>query len=201
MSYTSRVAGAASLTMPETPQTYAEAVPEADPAAGGTDEEEEEEAQQDEPDLEPISLKEAPEEPLQVAGSEPVELVSESAPILRISSKDVPLTDSFLESAAATLGGLFLRGDQDEASQIIERLFQRFAVQTLPVRGKVVLVCKDLLKDTGFISQPLFVDRVTSQLLQVLVDEENSGLIKDINELLSKTATHLIQSGEYARAG
>ena len=200
MSYTSRVAGAASLTMPETPQTYAEAVPEADPAAGGTDEEEEE-AQQGEQDLEPISLKEAPEEPLQVAGSKPVALVSESAPILKISSQDVPLTDSFLESAAATLGGLFLRGAQDEASQIIERLFQRFAVQTLPVRGKVVLVCKDLLKDTGFISQPLFVDRVTSQLLQVLVDEENSGLIKDIRELLSKTATHLIQSGEYARAG
>ena len=201
MSYSSRAGVTENLPIPGAPPAE---IPEDEPALQDAAEEEQEtepEAQEDEPELQPIALQDSPEASFRVAGATPVEIAPERVPVLKISSKDVPLTDSFLESAAASLGDLFLRGEEGEASQMMERLFQRFAHQTLPVRSKVVHICKDLLKDTGFISQPQFVDLLTSRLLQGLVDEEDSGIIKDMSASLTQTATHFIQSGEYARAG
>ena len=211
MSYSSSAFATEALSPPAAPPSDLEAMTDEDLAVQADEELQEghqevaeevpEGVQEDELELEPIAFKDAPEEPLRMGDAAPAEAAAEGAPVLKISSKDVPLTDSFLESAAANLGDLFLRGEANEAREMIERLFQRFPLQTLPMRSKVVQVCKNLQKDTSFISQPLFVDLVTSQLLEALVAEEDAGIIKDMSESLSQTATHFIQSGEYARAG
>ncbi|MEE8348570.1 MAG: diguanylate cyclase [Acidobacteriota bacterium] len=197
MSFSSRAAVADALTQSNPPAFSEAALPEDQPdpqAVVQAEPQPEEEVPEEPPPL--------PEEPLRVTGTPvAVQTTPDEAPVLKISSKNAPLTDDFLKTAAASLVDLFLRGDEAAVHQMLERLFQRFEVQKASVRGKVVNICKSVLMDSGVISQPKFIDLITSQLLKVLEGEKDAGIIKDMSSSFSSTATQFIRSGEYARAG
>ncbi|MCZ6767890.1 MAG: HEAT repeat domain-containing protein, partial [Acidobacteria bacterium] len=110
------------------------------------------------------------------------------------------LTDAFLQSAEIGLRDLFLKGDEEQSGQIIQQLFQDFALQTPTIRTKVIHVCGSLLKDLGLASQPQLVELLTDPLLLALAEEEEPRLLEEMGTLLYRTATSLIHFGDYRRA-
>jgi len=109
-------------------------------------------------------------------------------------------TDAFLQSAETRLRDLFLKGDEEQSGQIIQQLFQDFALQTPTIRTKVILVCGSLLKDLGLASQPQLVELLIDPLLLALAEEEDPQLLEEMGTLLYRTATSLIHFGDYRRA-
>jgi hypothetical protein len=111
------------------------------------------------------------------------------------------LTDEFLESAEEKLSDLFLKGDEEEAGQIVTQFFQGFVHRSNEIRSKVIQICDRLLQDPSLASQPQLVELLTDPLLGVLMEEEDLGLLGAIGALLSRTASNHIQFGDYRRAG
>lgn len=122
-----------------------------------------------------------------------------SGPVI-VGPETEQLTDAFLQSAETRLRDLFLKGDEDQSGQIIQQLFQDFALQTPTIRTKVIHVCGSLLKDLGLASQPQLVELLTDPLLLVLAEEEEPRLLEELGTLLYRTATSLIHFGDYRRA-
>ena len=87
------------------------------------------------------------------------------------------LTDAFLQSAETRLHDIFLKGDEEQSGQIIQQLFQDFALQTPMIRTKVIHVCGSLLKDLGLASQPQLVELLIDPLLLALAEEEEPRLL------------------------
>ena len=110
------------------------------------------------------------------------------------------LTDAFLQSAETRLHDLFLKGDEEQSGQIIQQLFQDFALQTPMIRTKVIHVCGSLLKDLGLASQPQLVELLIDPLLLALAEEEEPRLLEEMGTLLYRTATSLIHFADYRRA-
>jgi HEAT repeat protein len=110
------------------------------------------------------------------------------------------LTDAFLQSAETRLRDLFLEGDQEQSGQIIQQMFQEFALQTPTMRTKVIHVCGSLLKDLGLASQPQLVELLVDPLLLALAEEEEPRLLEEMSSLLYRTTTSLIHFAEYRRA-
>jgi diguanylate cyclase (GGDEF)-like protein len=119
---------------------------------------------------------------------------------LRIAADGVELTDDFLESAEEKLSNLFLKGDEEEARQIINQFFQGFLHRSDEIRTKVVQICDRLLNDPSLASQPQLVELLTDPLSGALMEEENLGLLGEMGALLSRTAGNHIQFGDYRRA-
>ncbi|MCZ6484624.1 MAG: HEAT repeat domain-containing protein, partial [Acidobacteria bacterium] len=148
------------------------------------------------------SVEEKPvEDPVLEPELEPEVIRQETVPELKISPGLVKLTDDFLKSAAHKLNDLLLKGDEVEAGKIIDQFFQPFARQTVQVRTQIIKICGNLLKDPGLTSQPQLLELLTDPLLLVVVEEEDPRLREEIGGLVSRTATNLIQFGDYGRAG
>ena len=120
---------------------------------------------------------------------------------LKIATDGMDLTDEFLESAEEKLSDLFLKGDEEEADQIVTKFFQGFVHRSNEIRSKVIQICDRLLQDPSLASQPQLVELLTDPLLGVLMEEEDLGLLGAIGALLSRTASNHIQFGDYRRAG
>ena len=120
---------------------------------------------------------------------------------LKIATDGMDLTDEFLESAEEKLSDLFLKGDEEEAGQIVTQFFQGFVHRSNEIRSKVIQICDRLLQDPSLASQPQLVELLTDPLLGVLMEEEDLGLLGAIGALLSRTASNHIQFGDYRRAG
>ncbi len=120
---------------------------------------------------------------------------------LKIAADGVELTDDFLESAEERLSNFFLKGDEEEARQIVNQFFQGFVHRTDEIRTKVIQMCDRLLQDPSLASQPQLVELLTDPLLGVLTEEEDLGLLGEIGALLSRAASNHIQFGDYRRAG
>lgn len=110
------------------------------------------------------------------------------------------LTDDSLESMAERLNDLLLKGDEQLSQQIINQLFQDFADQAPLMRTRVINVCKNLLDDPVLGSQPRLAELLTDPLLLVLPQEKDPEVLKEMADLLSRTATNLIQFAEYRLA-
>ena len=110
------------------------------------------------------------------------------------------LTDDSLESMAERLNDLLLKGDEQLSRQIINQLFQDFADQAPLMRTRVINVCENLLDDPVLGSQPNLVELLTDPLLLVLPQEKDPEVLREMADLLSRTATNLIQFTEYRLA-
>ena len=110
------------------------------------------------------------------------------------------LTDAFLQSAETRLRDLFLKGDEEQSGQIIQQLFQDFALQTPTIRTNVIHLCGSLLKDLGLASQPRLVELLTDPLLLALAEEEEPRLLEEMGTSLYRTATSLIHFADCRRA-
>ena len=104
------------------------------------------------------------------------------------------------DSAQETLRELLLRGDEDQARHMIGQFSLGFERQTLEKRTQVMDVFGGLLGDLTIVSQPRLVELLTEPLLLLCVKENDLGLVWKMNVLISQTATHLIQFGDYKRA-
>ncbi|MGD8438512.1 MAG: HEAT repeat domain-containing protein, partial [Syntrophobacterales bacterium] len=111
-----------------------------------------------------------------------------------------PLTDDSLESMAERLNDLLLKGDEQLSRQIINQLFQDFADQAPLMRTRVINVCENLLDDPVLGSQPNLVELLTDPLLLVLPQEKDPDVLREMADLLTRTATNLIQFTEYRLA-
>lgn len=109
-------------------------------------------------------------------------------------------TDDSLESMAEQLNDLLLKGDEKLSQQIINQLFQDFAEQAPLMRTRVINVCENLLDDPVLGSQPRLVELLTDPLLLVLPQEKDPEVLREMADLLSRTATNLIQFAEYRLA-
>ena len=112
----------------------------------------------------------------------------------------IRLTEHSLEAMAERLSDVLLKGDDEQALQIINQLFQDFAGQGNFIRTKVVNLCENFLEDPVYGSQPTLVGLLTDPLLPVFSQEEDLGTLRQIGTLLSRTAANLIQFGDYRRA-
>ena len=110
------------------------------------------------------------------------------------------LTDDSLESMAERLNDLLLKGDEQLSQQIINQLFQDFADQAPLMRTRVINVCENLLDDPVLGSQPRLVELLTDPLLLVLPQEKDPEVLREMADLLFRTATNLIQFAEYRLA-
>ncbi len=110
------------------------------------------------------------------------------------------LTDDSLESMAERLNDLLLKGDEQLSQQIINQLFQDFAEQAPLMRARVINVCENLLDDPVLGFQPRLVELLTDPLLLVLPQEKDPEVLREMADLLSRTATNLIQFAEYQLA-
>jgi len=110
------------------------------------------------------------------------------------------LNDAFLQSAETRLRDLFLKGEEEQSGQIIQQMFQEFALQTPTLRTKVIHVCGSLLKDLGLASQPRLVELLADPLLLALEEEEDPRLLEEMGTLLYQTTSSLIHFAEYRRA-
>ena len=149
---------------------------------------------QEEPSEEP-----APEANLEPEQIRPSAAAGPSGPVI-VGPETEQLTDAFLQSAETRLRDLFLKGDEEQSGQIIQQLFQDFALQTPTIRTKVIHVCGNLLKDLGLASQPQLVELLTDPLLLVLAEEEEPRLLEEMGTLLYQTAISLIHFADYRRA-
>ncbi|RLA88524.1 MAG: hypothetical protein DRG34_04495 [Deltaproteobacteria bacterium] len=109
-------------------------------------------------------------------------------------------TDDSLESMAERLNDLLLKGDEQLSQQIINQLFQDFADQAPLMRTRVINVCENSLDDPVLGSQPRLVELLTDPLLLVLPQEKDPEVLREMADLLSRTATNLIQFAEYRLA-
>ncbi len=146
-------------------------------------------------------LAELGREPSSQNGPEPGRTRHTDVANLKIATDGVELTDELLESAEERLGNLLLKGDGEEARQIVDQIFRGYIHRTDEVRTKVIQVCDRLLQDPSLASQPELVELLTNPLLDVLMEEENLELLGEIGTLLSRTASNHIQFGDYRRAG
>ena len=110
------------------------------------------------------------------------------------------ITDDSLESMAERLNDLLLKGDEHLSQQIINQLFQDFADQAPLIRTRVINVCENLLDDPVLGSQPRLVELLTDPLLLVLPQEKDPEVLREMADLLSRTAINLIQFDEYRLA-
>lgn len=141
------------------------------------------------------------QEPSSQNGPEPGRTRPIDVANLKIATDGIDLTDEFLESAEEKLSDLFLKGDEEEAGQIVTQFFQGFVHRSNEIRSKVIQICDRLLQDPSLASQPQLVELLTDPLLGVLMEEEDLGLLGAIGALLSRTASNHIQFGDYRRAG
>lgn len=141
------------------------------------------------------------QEPSSQNGPEPGRTRHIDVAVLKIATDGIELTDEFLESAEKKLSDLFLKGDEEEAGQIVTQFFQGFVHRSNEIRSKVIQICDRLLQDPSLASQPQLVELLTDPLLGVLMEEEDLGLLGAIGALLSRTASNHIQFGDYRRAG
>jgi HEAT repeat protein len=135
-------------------------------------------------------------------GPEPIRSVTAAVPSRQeaVELETAQLSDAFLQSSEARLRDLFLKGDEEQSGQIIQELFQEFALQTPTMRTKVIHLCGSLLKDLGLASQPQLVELLVDPLLIALAEEEEPRLLEEMGTLLFQTTTSLIQFAEYRRA-
>ena len=110
------------------------------------------------------------------------------------------LTDDSLESMAERLNDLLLKGDEQLSRQIINQLFQDFEDQAPLMRTRMINVCENLLDDPVLGSQSSLVELLTDPLLLVLPQEKDPEVLREMADLLSRTATNLIQFTEYRLA-
>jgi len=133
-----------------------------------------------------------------VSGIPPaVEPVQES---FAAETSEVQLTDRSIDAMAEKLGDLLLKGDEKQALQIINQLFQDFVGQGDFIRTKVVNLCENFLEDPVYGSQPTLVEFLIDPLLRVFPQEEDLGILRQMATLLSQTAANLIQFGDYQMA-
>jgi HEAT repeat protein len=98
------------------------------------------------------------------------------------------------------LSNLFLKGDEENARQIVNQFFQGFVNRPDEIRTKVIQICDRLLNDPSLASQPQLVELLTEPLQGVLMVEEDLVFLGEIGALLSRTASNHIQFGDYRRA-
>ncbi|MFB3067890.1 MAG: HEAT repeat domain-containing protein, partial [Acidobacteriota bacterium] len=154
---------------------------------------------QEEPSEETVSGETASEVNLEPEQIRPFAAAGPSGPMF-VEPETEQLTDAFLQSAETRLRDLFLKGDEEQSGQIIQQLFQDFALQTPTIRTNVIHVCGSLLKDVGLASQPQLVELLIDPLLLVLAEEEEPRLLEELGTLLYRTATSLIHFADYRRA-
>jgi len=133
-----------------------------------------------------------------VSGIPPtVEPVQES---VALEPSEVQLTDRSIDAMAERLSDFLLKGDERQALQIINQLFQNFVGQGDFIRTKVVNLCENFLEDPVYGSQPTLVAFLIDPLLRVFPQEEDLGILRQMATLLSQTAANLIQFGDYQMA-
>jgi diguanylate cyclase (GGDEF)-like protein len=112
----------------------------------------------------------------------------------------IRLTDRSIDAMAERLSEVLLKGDEKQALQIINQLFQDFAGQGDFIRTKVVNLCENFLEDPVYGSQPTLVEILIDPLLRVFFQDEELRVLRQIAALLSRTAANLIQFGDYQMA-
>ena len=133
-----------------------------------------------------------------VSGIPPtVEPVQQS---VALEPSEVQLTDRSIDAMAERLGDFLLKGDERQALQIINQLFQNFVGQGDFIRTKVVNLCENFLEDPVYGSQPTLVEFLIDPLLRVFPQEEDFGILRQMAALLCQTAANLIQFGDYQMA-
>ncbi len=113
----------------------------------------------------------------------------------------VLLTADQLVSMAVQIIDLLHEGDKKQVRGFIIKLFKDYTHQTCEVRRGVIKVCCDLMEYLIFGSRPGWVKRLIEPLLPVLQNEEHPEIRNEMLGLLSRTATNLIQFGDYQLAG
>ena len=99
-------------------------------------------------------LPESGREPSSQNGPEPGKTRPIDVANLKIATDGMELTDEFLESAEEKLSDLFLKGDEEEAGQIVTQFFRGFVHRSNEIRSKVIQICDRLLQDPSLASQP-----------------------------------------------
>ena len=117
-----------------------------------------------------------------------------------VEPSEIQLTDRSIDAMAERLSDFLLKGDEEQALQIINQLFQDFVGQVDFIRTKVVNVCENFLEDPVYGSQPTLVEFFIDPLVRVFTQEEDLGILRQIAALLSRTAANLIQFGDYQMA-
>jgi diguanylate cyclase (GGDEF)-like protein len=117
-----------------------------------------------------------------------------------VEPSEVQLTDRSMDAMVERLSDFLLKGDEEQALQLINQLFQGFVGQVDFIRTKVVNICENFLEDPVYGSQPLLVEFFIDPLLRVFPQEEDPGILRQIAALLSRTAANLIQFGDYQMA-
>ena len=112
----------------------------------------------------------------------------------------IRLTSRAIDAMAERLTDVLLKGDDKQAFQIVNQLFQNFASQENVIRAKVVNLCENFLEDPLYSSQPTLVGLLIDALLPVFSQEEDLGILRQIGALLSQTATNQIYFGDYQLA-
>ena len=109
-------------------------------------------------------------------------------------------TDDSLDSLAERLSDLLLKGEDKQSLRVINQIFHDFAGQVPLQRTQILRICESFLEDPVFASQPRLVGMLTEPLILVFPQEEDSSILKEMAALLSRTATNLIQFGDYQLA-
>ena len=114
--------------------------------------------------------------------------------------RQVHISDDLLDSMAGSLGDLLLRGDEGQSRLIINQIFHNFLDQTSRIRLGVINLCENFLQDPVYGSQSKVVTLFADPLLSVFFKEENPNLLRKMSALLGRTASNLLQFGDYRLA-
>jgi len=149
------------------------------------------------------------EEPWEEAGTEKDLEPGQIGQIGRVTDADLPAqgavepepvqpTEAFPHSMEERLSDLFLKGDKEQARQLIRQFFQEFHHQTPQIRTEAIQICGRLLKELD--SQPRLAELLTNPLLLAFAKEENPQLLGEMAALLFRTGIHLILLADYTQA-
>jgi hypothetical protein len=114
--------------------------------------------------------------------------------------RQIHLTDDFLDSMAGSLSDLLLRGDEGQSRLIINQIFQNFLDQTPRIQRGVIHLCENFLQDPVYGSQSNVVTLFADPLLSIFPKEEDPHILGKMTALLDRTASNLLQFGDYQLA-
>ena len=115
-----------------------------------------------------------------------------------VEPEQVQPSEAFPQSMEVRLRNLFLKGDKEQARQMIRQFFQEFDQQTPQIRTEAIQVCGRLLKELD--SQPRLAELLTNPLLLAFAKEANPQLLGGMAALLFRTGIHLVLLADYPQA-
>jgi len=115
-----------------------------------------------------------------------------------VEPEHVQPSESFPQSMEVRLRDLFLKGDKEQARQLIRQFFQEFDHQTPQICTEAIQVWGRLLKELDF--QPRWVELLTNPLLLAFAKEKDPQLLGEMAVLLFRTGIHLILLADYTQA-